>query len=399
MDLSYGEEHQRFRAEVRAFLAAHWPPHNGKPTSADIKAFRQLAVDAGYLYRGIPREFGGSEQAPDVLKGQIVREEFSRVKAPGEISSVSISMVVPTLLDKGTPAQKQRFIPPTMAGEMHWAQGYSEPGAGSDLASLRTRAELVDGPDGTEWVINGQKTWSSNAHKATHMFVLARTEPDAPKHQGISYLLIDIRQPGITVRPMKQITGEAEFCEVFFDNARTPADWIVGDRGAGWDVSKTTLSHERAGFMGNAEASVQMFEKLVDLARRSHFEGQVAIQHPLIRDRLAALHGSILSARYSGYRQLSMMSHREDPGIAPMLNKIGASNIYAEIAAIGRDLMGDDLMLAPDPAAGKIGNERWTGQFFGSLGMAIAGGTSNIQRNLIAERGLGLPRDKSGAEA
>ena len=393
MDLSYSEEHQRFRVEVRAFLKANWPRREDKPTREEVKAFRAQAIAAGYLYRGIPREFGGSEQAPDVLKGQIVREEFARAKAPGEISSVSISMVVPTLLERGTPEQKARFIPPSMAGKMIWAQGYSEPGAGSDLASLRTRAELVDG----HWVLNGQKTWSSLAHKATHMFVLARTEPDAPKHQGISYLLIDIKQPGITVRPMKQITGESEFCEVFFDNARTPADWIVGERGDGWKVSKTTLGHERAGFMGNAEASLQMFEKLVELARRSTFQGASAIKHPLIRERLAALHALVLSARYAGYRQLSMMSHGEDSGIAPMLNKIGASNIYAEISAIARDLMGDDLLLAPDPGAGKVGNERWTGQFFGSLGMAIAGGTSNIQRNLIAERGLGLPRDKSGA--
>lgn len=399
MNLSYSEEHQQFRAEVRAFLKAQWPKREDKPSSAEVKSFRDKAIEAGYLYRGIPREFGGSQQAPDVLKGQIVRDEFSRVKAPGEISSVSISMVVPTLLDKGTAAQKQRFIPPTMAGEMFWAQGYSEPGAGSDLASLRTRAELVDGPNGAEWVINGQKTWSSLAHKATHMFVLARTEPNAPKHQGISYLLIDIKQPGITIRPMKQITGEAEFCEVFFDNARTPADWIVGERGDGWKVSKTTLSHERAGFMGNAEASVQMFEKLIDLAKRSQYLGKPAIEQPQIIERLAKLQARVLAARYSGYRQLSMMSHGEDPGIAPMLNKINASNLYGEIAEIARDLMGDALMLSPDYQSGKVGSERWTGQFFGSLGMAIAGGTSNIQRNLIAERGLNLPRDKSGAEA
>ncbi|HEY2020002.1 acyl-CoA dehydrogenase family protein [Paraburkholderia sp.] len=393
MDLSYSEEHQRFRAEVQAFLKANWTPGSSKPTSDEIKAFRRKAIEAGYLYRGIPREYGGSEQAPDVLKGQIVREAFARVKAPGELSGVGVSMVVPTLLERGTPEQKARFIPPTMSGEVIWAQGYSEPGAGSDLASLRTRAELVDG----EWVINGQKTWSSLAHKARYMFVLCRTEPHAPKHKGISYLLVDIRQPGITVRPMKQITGESEFCEVFFDNARTPADWIVGARGDGWAVSKTTLGHERAGFMGNAEASVALFDKLVDLARRSTFLGHPALQHPLIRERLAVLQGTVLAARYSGYRQLSMISHGEDPGIAPMLNKITASNIAAEIAAIARDLMGDALLLAPDPAHGPVGNERWSGQFFGSLGMAIAGGTSNIQRNLIAERGLGLPRDNAGA--
>jgi alkylation response protein AidB-like acyl-CoA dehydrogenase len=393
MDLSYSEEHQRFRAEVQAFLKANWTPGSSKPTSDEIKAFRRKAIEAGYLYRGIPREYGGSEQAPDVLKGQIVREVFARVKAPGELSGVGISMVVPTLLERGTPEQKARFIPPTMSGEVIWAQGYSEPGAGSDLASLRTRAELVDG----EWVINGQKTWSSLAHKARYIFVLCRTEPDAPKHKGISYLLVDIKQPGVTVRPMKQITGESEFCEVFFDDARTPADWIVGARGDGWAVSKTTLGHERAGFMGNAEASVALFDKLVDLARRSTFLGQPALQHPLIRERLAVLQGTVLAARYSGYRQLSMMSHGENPGIAPMLNKITASNIAAEIAAIARDLMGDALLLAPDPAHGPVGNERWSGQFFGSLGMAIAGGTSNIQRNLIAERGLGLPRDNAGA--
>jgi alkylation response protein AidB-like acyl-CoA dehydrogenase len=393
MDLSYSEEHQRFRAEVRAFLEANWPRSAQRPSPDAVKAFRAKAIEAGYLYRGIPRAYGGSEQAPDVLKGQIVRDEFARARAPAELSGVGISMVVPTLLALGTPEQKERFIAPTMSGEVIWAQGYSEPGSGSDLASLRTRAELVDG----QWVINGQKVWSSLAHKATYMFVLCRTEPDAPKHKGISYLLIDVRQPGVTVRPMKQITGEAEFCEVFFDNATTPADWIVGERGQGWIVSKTTLGHERAGFMGNAEASVALFDKLIDLARRSVYLGQPALSHPLMRERLAVLQGQVLASRYSGYRQLSMMSHGEDPGIAPLLNKITASNIAAEIAAIARDLMGDDLLLEADPQAGKVGNERWNGQFFGSLGMAIAGGTSNIQRNVIAERGLGLPREKTGA--
>jgi len=206
--------------------------------------------------------------------------------------------------------------------------------------------------------------------------------------------LLDMRQPGITVRPLKQVTGDAEFCEVFFDNVRTPQDWIVGAPGQGWAVSKTTLSHERSGFIGAAATSVTLFGKLVELARNTTLNGKPAIEDPVIRERLAVLDGYVSAHQYSSYRQFSMAAHGQDAGIAPMMNKLVNTRIADDVASVARDLIGPSLLLAP-PAGKGGGNEKWINQFMGSLGLAIAGGTSNIQRNLIAERGLGLPRDSS----
>src|SRR5690606_38408588 len=290
MDLSYSTEHRAFAAEVRAFLASHWPfPVDGKPATdlAAQRGFRQLAIDRGYLYRAIPKAYGGSEQPPDAIKAQIIGEEFDRVRAPREVPGNGNWQLVPTLLHWASEDIKQRFIPQTLSGEILWAQGYSEPNAGSDLASLKTRAELRDG----QWLINGQKIWSSVAQHCHYMFLLARTEADTGiKQQGISYLLLDLKQPGVTIRPLKQITGSSEFCEVFFDNAKTPAELIVGERGRGWEVSNTTLAHERTS-MGGAASSRKQFAKLVALARSQQVDGRPAIEQPLIRDRLTVLQG------------------------------------------------------------------------------------------------------------
>jgi alkylation response protein AidB-like acyl-CoA dehydrogenase len=285
MDLSYGPEYEDFRAEVRAFLAEHWPPREGTGSRHEqAKRFREQAVDRGYLLRWIPRRYGGSEQPQDALKAAILREEFTRARAPMEPRGIGMMMLVPTLLEKGSESQKQRFVPPTAAGDMLWCQGYSEPGSGSDLASLTTRAEL----QGSEWVIDGQKIWTTNAREADYMFCLCRTEPDAPKHAGISYLLVPMRQPGIEVRPLRQMNGGADFNEVFLTGARTPAENIVGARGEGWLVSRATLKHERDG-IGNAAVSNMMFAGLVALAKQATRDGCPAISDPAIRQRLAAL--------------------------------------------------------------------------------------------------------------
>lgn len=396
MDLRYSQEYEAYRQELQAFLAGHWPP-SGEVAALKRREqeawFRTRAIAAGYLYRSVPKVYGGAEQAADVLKAQIIREEFARVRAPGEIPGVGTAMVVPTLLECGTEDQKQCFIAKTLTGEYLWAQGYSEPNAGSDLASLKTRAELIDG----EWVINGQKTWSTLAQYARYMFVLVRTEPAAVgKHAGISYLLLDLKQPGVTIRPLKQVTGGSEFCEVFFDNAKTPADWIVGARGEGWAVSKSTLSHERSA-LGGAASSVTLFEKLLELARQTTLNGRPAIEDPVLRERLAILDGYVRAHLYSSYRQLSMTAHGQDAGPVTLMNKLINTNLGHEVARIAKDLMGERLLLSPPQEGSRgAGAEKWLNQFMGSLGMAIAGGTSNIQRNIIAERGYDLPRDGAG---
>lgn len=399
MNLDYGPEYLAYRQEVKAFLAANWPPSSsadGASKRDTERSLRKAATEAGYLYRNVPRQYGGSEQSPDVLKSQIIRECFARARAPAEVPGIGMMMLVPTLLECGADGLKEEFIPRTLTGEYLWAQGYSEPNSGSDLASLRTKAELHDG----EWIINGQKIWSTFAQHARFMFALVRTDADAPtRHAGLSYLLLDLKQPGVTIRPLRQMTGGKEFCEVFFNDARTPANWIVGQRGEGWKVSRATLKHER-GSIGGAAASQTLFDKLVDLAAKTTMDGKPAIQHPLIRDRLVVLDGYVQSHVYSSYRQLSMALRGEDAGPVTLMNKLVSTQIGHEVSKIARDLMGESFLLAaPDEGAKGAGTEKWNNQFMGSLGVAIAGGTSNIQRNVIAERGYGLPRDPAMKDA
>ena len=396
MDLSYGEAAEVFRTEVRAFLSSHWPPA-ADLRSADLKAFirtfRAQATDAGYLYRAIPKIYGGSEQSVDVIKAQVIREEFARARAPMEVGGNGMNMTVPTLLEKGSDEQKDLFIRETVSGDYIWGQGYSEPGSGSDLASVRTKGELS--PDGSKWIINGQKIWTSQGMQSTHMFMLVRTEPDAPKLDGITYLMIDLDQPGVTRRPIRQMTGEEgdhTFCEFFFDNAETPVSWQVGERGQGWYVSRTTLKHERAS-IGGAEGLGRQFTKLVELAKEVG-----RIDDPIVRDKLAQIEGSVLSHRYTSYRLFSCAAAGEDPGPVALMMKLLLTEIGHEMALLAQDLIGEHGFVEPAGAGGRgnrgpRGPEKWLDQIMGSLGNSIAGGASNIQRNIIGERGLGLPRD------
>ncbi|PKP82776.1 MAG: acyl-CoA dehydrogenase [Alphaproteobacteria bacterium HGW-Alphaproteobacteria-18] len=391
MDLSYGPEAEAFRKHVRAFLKTAWTPKDVDRAGmkAFIASFRLQATEAGYLYRSIPKAYGGSEQPADVIRAQVIREEFARARAPMEVAGNGMNMLVPTLLERGSALQKDLFIRPTMAGDYIWGQGYSEPGTGSDLASVRTRGDLV----GDKWIINGQKIWTSQGGQATHMFALVRTEPDAGKHDGISYLLIDLNQPGITRRPIRQMTGESGFYEFFFDNAETPAEWIVGNRGEGWNVSRTTLKHERAS-IGSAAVLGNQFEKLVEVAKEAQRNGRPAIEDPLIRDMLARIECWVMAHRYSSYRIMSHAIADEAPGPVSLMMKLVLTEIGHDIARAAQEIIGEDALLEPESAGSKgRGPEKWLDQIMGSLGNSIAGGTTNIQRNIIAERGLGLPRD------
>ncbi|MBJ19435.1 MAG: acyl-CoA dehydrogenase [bacterium] len=398
MELGYGTEHEAFRERVRTFLDAQWPPPDTQARNAtpdQIRCFRRAAIDAGYLYRNIPRRYGGSEQEPDILAAQIIREEFAALRAPTELTGQGPQMLAPTLLERGSEWQKEHFVRKAIEGEHIWCQGYSEPGAGSDLASLRTTGVLEDG----EWVITGQKIWTSHWKHAHYMFALVRTEPEANKHAGISYLLLEMDQPGIEVRPLKQITGDNEFAEVFLDGARTPADWIVGERGEGWSVSRSLLKHER-NMIGSANRSAGLFKSLLRLARKVQIDGRPAVEDRGVREALAHIHGYVETQRCSSYVQLTRELQGRDAGTLPMFNKITNTNIGQDISRLSHRLLGAESALAPrgQPSGRSSGNEKWMNQFMGSLGMAIAGGTTNIQRNIIAERGLGLPRDSAAAK-
>jgi alkylation response protein AidB-like acyl-CoA dehydrogenase len=402
VNLSYSAEYEEFRAEVRRFLAEHWSREDaarqpdpdsmanmigfGRPDERTT-AFRLEAIERGYLYRSVPRRYGGAEQPPDPLKATIIAEEFRRARAPGEVVGQGPSMLVPTLLEHGTEAQKTFFIRDTLLGRLRWCQGYSEPGAGSDLASLQTRAVL----EGDTWVVNGQKIWTSSAQDADWMFALVRTEPDEPKHDGISYLLIDMRTPGIDVRPLRQMTGDTDFNEVFLENVRVPAENLVGRRGQGWVVSRSTLKHERA-LIGGSHLTRRTFDGLVMLAQALEIDGRPAIQDPVVRDRLVAVEARLLANEYQAYRLLTMSARGEDAGLAGMVMKLASTTLGYDIAKLAMDVIGDRALLAPgEPAAPAMG--MFGTAYMWSLGVLIAGGAANIQRNIVAERGLGLPRD------
>ena len=397
MDLHYGEEYERFRDEVRDFLTG-WPlggEEAGLPQAEQQGLFRNRAIERGYVYRDIPAEYGGGGQEPDVLKDAICRDEFHAAGAPGAEPLQGPAMLGPTLIEFGNEEQKQRFVGPTLRKEIRWCQGYSEPGSGSDLASLQCSA-VLDGPD---WVINGQKIWTSNAQEADYLFGLFRTETDAPKHKGISYLLVPLDQPGIDVRPLKQMTGGMDFNEVFFENARTPADHIVGARGQGWQVSRATLKHER-NLIANPNLMREHFDSLVELARRARRNGRPAIEDPGIRRRLAEIECHVRTNETSSLRQLSAAARGEELKcmLPMMMNKLYSTDAMQMLMKLAYDLLGADGMLAPteqDLAEYRRGEGAtgWVEQYVFSLGPAIAGGATNIQLNIIGERGYGLPRD------
>jgi alkylation response protein AidB-like acyl-CoA dehydrogenase len=399
MDLRLGEKYEVFRGEVRAFLGDHWPLRSAEaalPAEQQEKLFRERALARGYVYRHFPRVYGGCEQPADALEDMILDQEFAAVGAPRDIRGIGPAMLAPTLLDCGSEEQRLRFIPPTLHGDMRWCQGYSEPGAGSDLASLTSRAVL----EGDTWRINGHKVWTSDAQSADYMFGLFRTEPDASKHAGISYLLIDMRSKGIEVRPLRQMTGGAEFNEVFFSDVRIPADSIVGRRGEGWKVSRSTLKHER-NLIGDPRFLRNAFEAVVELARRCQRNGRPAIEDAHVRQRLAEIEGYVCSQEYSGHRQLTAALRGEEAKtMLPMLmNKLYSTDTSQRITRLAFDLLGADGLIAPVPEEYGMGSQLrtpggWVAQYMFAIANSIAGGASNIQRNIIGERGLGLPRDQ-----
>jgi alkylation response protein AidB-like acyl-CoA dehydrogenase len=396
MDLTYSQEQDDFRCEVRKFLADHagqYPKPFGvnRPTD-EAKAWQAKLIAHGYAARTIPAEYGGSGAEPDILKSHIVAEEFARAKAPWGLVNQGISMFVPTLLELGTEEQKRKWIAPTLRGEIIWCQGYSEPGAGSDLASLKTSAV----EEGDDFIINGQKIWTTTAHAADMMFCLVRTEPNAPnKYLGISYLIFSMRTPGIEVRPLRTMTGASEFNEVFLTDVRVPKSQIVGERGQGWAVSNATLKHER-GMLGDPNASMARMSSILELMKTETLDGVRAIDLPVFRDRAMRLQGKVLAMQYHGMRLLTASAHKQDPGLARMVVKLQACEINYQLSALAVDVMGElGLLSAESPLCRSYGV--WPKRNMFDLGMIIGGGTAQIQKNIIAERALGLPREPKNA--
>jgi acyl-CoA dehydrogenase len=392
MDLRFSAEDEAFRDEVRTFLeeslAGDFAVTRGRggPGDDDCLFEERLAWERhlgahGWTCVAWPKEHGGRGLS---LHQQVVYfEEYARARAPGRIGHIGETLLGPTLIAFGTDAQRERFLPGIVAGTELWCQGYSEPGAGSDLANIQTRAELVDG----QWSIEGQKVWTSQAHWADWCFVLARTDRTAAKHKGISYLLVPMRQPGIEIRPIHQLTGDSEFNEVFFSGARTDADHVVGDVDAGWRVAMGTLAFERgASTLGQNLMFLNEWDEVVALARRNG-----RIDDPTVRQRLA---DTWLRLRLMRLNAMRIMSSTHEAPPAAMVTKLFWATLHRDLGELAMDVLGPEATLRtatlPD---GSPDYSRLQRLFLFSRSDTIYAGTNQIQRNIIGERALGLPKE------
>ncbi len=409
MDLDYPESAEAFRAEVRSWLDANLPAGFASATATErqtlLAGWNEKLIEGKWLCASWPQEYGG--RGLDTMQGVVLAEEFQRVGAPLRADFFGDTLVGPTILQWGSDAQKREFIPKILRGEISWCQGFSEPDAGSDLAALTTTATL----DGDEWVLNGQKIWTTQGFDADYVFVLCRTDPVAPRHKGISYLLCPMRQPGVEVRRIRQMDGGAEFCEVFFTDARCPKDNVVGGVNDGWKVAMTTLGFERG---TNATTGYRRFEKqLHDIREQARTNG--AARDANVRQELMRAHTRVQIMRINGLRSLTGVlrgkglsaEQRAGLGALSACNKVFWSEHNQATLNLAMDIMGPAAQVltgdadieeglagygrrAPHPDYPASGLQS---SFFFSRSESIWGGTSQIQRNIIGERILGLPRE------
>jgi alkylation response protein AidB-like acyl-CoA dehydrogenase len=395
MDLSFTEEEERFRQRVRTFMQENLPEGWGKPGykyptgEASTQFQRQWTRrlhQAGFLGMAWPREYGG--QGASQIELAIFNEEAARFRAPNPINGVGLILAGPTIMAHGTEEQKKRFLPKILSGEELWCQGFSEPNAGSDLGSLRTRAELV----GDEFIVNGQKVWTTQAQIADWCILMVRTDPSAPKHRGISYLLVDMRSPGVTVKPLRQMTGGHEFNEMFFENVHVPRANLLGELNGGWRVGMTTLMNER----GTSAFAVWLryritFDELVEMARQRLRQGRPATADPVIRQQLAQAYIDLEGLRYVSYRTFSQILKGGTPGPEGSISKVVWSELNQRMNELAMAIQGPASQLVRGSAYA-IEDGRWQFTFLRSRANTIEAGTSEIQRNIIAQRVLGLPK-------
>jgi len=397
MELEFDARYDDFREQVRDFVANNKLPKTfslDEGNDQDRIAWLSLLIEHGYWARTIPKEYGGYGAEPNLLETVIMDEEFNKAGVPRGMNAQGPSMLVPTLLNHGTDEQRKRWIGPTMRGEIIWCQGYSEPGSGSDLASLQTSGT----EDGDDFLINGQKIWTSTADKSQMCFILVRTEPDAKKHEGISYILLPMDTPGIDVQPMRTMSGsigENTFTQVFFTDVRVPKANVVGKRGEGWKIANTTLKHERNSLNANAEGTLM---RLARLMNKETINGVPAMASPVYRDRLMKLQARALSMKHHGMRMLTCSLKGESPGVAGLVVKLQNCQLNFDMASLALDVMGE-LGALYDHSKYERERGYWQAHSIFSLGLIIGGGTAQIQKNIIAERGLGLPREPKPAVA
>lgn len=408
MDLDYPQEAEDFRVEIRNWLETNLPDGWGEPDfemtdderDAFVTDWTKRLFKGGWICASWPKEYGG--KGLSTMEAVVLSEEFARAGAPMRGDFFGDTLVGPTILQWGTEEQKKEFLPGILRGEIAWCQGFSEPESGSDLASLKCKAEL----DGDEWVINGQKVWTTRAQDADYVFLLARTDFSVSKHAGISYLLVPMDQPGVEVRPINQIDGSQEFNEVFFTDARCPKDNVVGGVNNGWKVAMTTLGFERG---TSATTGYRRFEtelnEIIALARENG-----AINDPTIRQRLAAAHTKVQIMKVNGWRSLTAtLNNTRDMGVAALgaTNKMFWSEYHRDVMELWSDVAGMQGQILDgiyDPESSNPSKKRgkasypvnaMQASFFFSRSETIWGGTAEVQRNIVGERVLGLPKEPS----
>src|SRR5918995_211348 len=376
MDLSLSPAEREFRDAVRGWIEEN---HPGREPDADAEVFEfrrawQRALnERGWAGLTWPTEYGGA--GATLVEQAIFFEEVARAGAPSMANVLGLAMGGPTVIAHGTEEQKQRYLPPILSADEIWCQGFSEPESGSDLASLKTRAVR----NGDEWVVTGQKVWTTYAHEAKWCMLVARTDPEAPKHRGLTYFLMDMEQDGVEVRPLVQITGESEFNELFLEEARIPHENIVGGEGNGWPVAITTLMHERAGLAFALQVQVQI--ALREL--RDHIQAVGLDGDPLVRQRFGQLYAEAQVLRLNAYRGLTATMKHGAPGPEGSLGKWHWAEVNQSLTELAMDVAGARAQVADGP---------WPYRFLRARANSIEGGTTEILKNIVAERVLGLPR-------
>ncbi len=387
MDFDDTPEEAAWRGQVRSFLEVHnagmvrgRDRHTDQAGAPPRQSWQATLYDAGYVGITWPKEYGGQGGTP--MQQVIVNQELSRAGSAPLVNTIGLGMCGPTIIAHGTEEQKQRYLQPILRGDEIWCQLFSEPAAGSDLAGLQTRAVR----DGDGWRIRGQKVWTSAAQYSKFGLLIARTDPSLPKHAGLTMFLIDMQQPGVTVRPLRQMTGDAHFNEVFFDDALVPAENLVGEVDGGWRVAITTLMNERLAIGGGGADMGASIETLTRYAAGRIGE-LPADQQALVREQLGRAVVLSMAQRYTGYRRLTALSQGRMPGPEASVGKLTLVALGQLSAEIALRLMGDDAAFAADSS----GDDRWQYSMTMFPGLAIAGGTNEILRNVVGERVLGLP--------
>ncbi len=386
MDFKDTKEEAAFRKEARAWLKANVPKKKelkGLNYIEQAKLWQKRKYDAGWACITWPKEFGG--RGASSIEQVIWNQEEARYDLPGGVFGIGQGMAAPTLMTWGTEAAKARYLPKLASGEEIWCQLFSEPAGGSDLAALRTKAEK----DGDEWVVNGQKIWTSGAHYSDFGILVVRTDPTVPKHKGLSYFYLDMKSPGIEIKPIKQISGDANFNEVYFTDVRIPDGQRLGAVGQGWQVSLTTLMNERASI--GAGGSAVGFDSVFKLAQKIDIDGRPAIENDSVRAKLADWYCQEAGLKYTAYRTLSALSRGDIPGPENSIGKLVGAPKTQDMASFALDLLEQSGAIWDGDLSADV--NLFQSAYMSIPGLRIAGGTDEIMANIIAERVLGLPQD------